>query len=276
MRTRRQLENTFRRLGIDFANTGFCETPEFQAVERDDPTFLKFYAMYVRQLQLSPEYIERARNVIQTTADFLFHELVADGRRGACVDISGLILRFLERQGIWCHVTCGGLKIQFPAESGIGPKWFFPLMHRNNNAFTGHAWIYAPPYKVIDISVSLQPYPAEQQRFVRGYNLAEECHQSPDATTIRDLMEPELIEEFVRDHRRMPTMNDLMPELRQFMRDFAPCRVVSEGVSFNYMPVKISAPDLSLEQMLHPTLSGRRPMQVFEEFQLRQRPEVEE
>lgn len=269
MRTRRQLENTFRRLGIDFANPGFCETSEFQAVERDDPTFLKFYAMYVRQLQLSPEYIERARAVIQDTAEFLYGELVADGRRGACVDISGLILRFLERQGIWCHVTCGGLKIQFPAESGIQPKWFFPLMHRDNNAFTGHAWIYAPPFTVVDISISLQPYPAEQQRLLHGYNLIEGCNHPPDAATIGDLMEPELVEEFVRDRRRMPTMNDLTPELRQFLRDFTPCTVAREGIRFNYIPVKASAPDLPLEQMLYPTLSGRRPMQVFEEFQRR-------
>jgi hypothetical protein len=269
MRTRRQLENTFRRLGIDFANPGFCDTPEFQAVERDDPTFLKFYAMYVRQLQLSPEYIERARAVIQNTADFLFHQLVADGRRGACVDISGLILRFLERQGIWCHVTCGCLKIQFPAESGLRPKWFFPLMHRDNNAFTGHAWIYAPPFTVVDISVSLQPYPEEQQRLLHGYNLVETCNRPADAATIADLMEPELVEQFVRDRWRMPTMNDLTPELRQFLRDFTPCTVAMDGLSFNYIPVKASAPDLPLEEMLYPTLSGRRPMAVFEEFQRR-------
>jgi hypothetical protein len=30
------------------------------------------------------------------------------------------------------------------------------------------------------------------------------------------------------------------------------------------MPVKASAPDLPLQQMSHPILSGRNPMQVFE------------
>ncbi|MGB8783360.1 MAG: hypothetical protein WCD02_09580 [Terriglobales bacterium] len=171
MPSRAELENLFRRRGIDFSHPGFCDTPEFQAVERDDPTFLNSYAMYVRRLEFSAEYMDRARAVIQATADFLYAELVADGRRGACVDISGLILRFLEHQGIWCHVTCGALKIEFPQESGIRPKWFFPLMHRDNNAFTGHAWIYAPPYTVVDISVSLQPYPAEHQRYGMGATL---------------------------------------------------------------------------------------------------------
>jgi hypothetical protein len=269
MPTREQLERTFRRLGIDFSRPGFCDTPEFQAVERRDPAFLNSYAMYVRRLALPAEYLEQARTVIRTTADFLHAELVADGRLGACVDISGAILRFLEHQGIWCHVTCGGLKIQFPEGSGIRPKWFFPLMLRNA-VFTGHAWIYAPPYTVVDISVSLQPYPEEQRHYLNGCNFTEECDQPPDAVTIRDLMEPELIEAFVRDRRRLPTMNDLEPHLTEFMGDFTPCRLVKDGVRFNYIPVKVSAPDLPLDQMLHPTLSGRRPIEVFEEFQRRQ------
>jgi len=269
MPTREELEARFRRLGIDFRNPGFCDTPEFQAVERREPAFLNSYAMYVRRLAFPAEYLERAQAVIRTTADFLFTELVADGRQGACVDISGLVLRFLEHQGIWCHVTCGGLKIQFPEGSGIRPKWFFPLMHRDNNAFTGHAWVYAPPYNLIDISVSLQPYPAEHRQYIGGCNFIERCDEPPDVTTIRDLMEPEVVEDFIRDRRRLPTMNDLPPHLLEFMGDFTPCGVVKDGVRFNYIPVKVSAPDLPLDRMLHPTLSGRRPMEVYEAFQRR-------
>lgn len=267
MPTRAELENTFRRLHIDFSNPGFYDTPEFQAVEHREPTFLKAYAQYVRNLIFPDEYLERARAVVQSTAEFLYRELVADGRLGACVDISGLILRFLERQGIWCYVSCGGLKIQFPTQSNIPPKWFFPLMHRNNRAFTGHAWICAPPYKVVDISVSLQPYPGEQRCYISGYVLTENCDEPPDVTTVRDLMETELIEEFVQEHHRMPTMNDLGSEVLDFMCEFTPCRVIKDGIRLNYMPVKASAPDLPLEQMRYPTLRGRFPMQVFEEFQ---------
>jgi hypothetical protein len=219
MPTREQLEAKFRRLGIDFANPGFYDSAEFRAVEHGDPTFLNSYAQYVQRLTLPPEYLERARTVVRNTAEFLYHELVADGRRGACVDISSAMLRFLERQGIWCHVVCGGLRVEFPAGSRIRPKWFYPLM-RNNHTFTGHAWIYAPPFRLVDLSVSLQPYPPEQQRYLSGYTMVEQCHQPPTQTTIRDLMENELVEDFVRDNRRMPTMDDLTPALREFMREF--------------------------------------------------------
>jgi hypothetical protein len=102
------------------------------------------YAEYVQTLEPSAEYLDHARIVVRDTAEFLYNELVADGRKGACVDISGVVLRLLERQGIWCHVVCGGVRVEFPAESGIRTRRFYPLMHRDNHAFTGHAWIYAP------------------------------------------------------------------------------------------------------------------------------------
>jgi hypothetical protein len=269
MPTRQELEATFRRLGIDFTHPGFCDSPEFQAVERENPVFLKSYAEYVQKLELPAEYLDRARPVIQETAEFLFNQLVADGRRGACVDISGVVLRFLERQGIWCHVACGGVKVEFPPEARMRPRWFHPLMHPNNNAFTGHAWIYAPPFEIVDVSISLQPYSAEQQRYFNGYTLAEQVGEPAEPIGVRDLMENELVEEHVRRFGRLPTMQDISPDQRQFLKEFPAHRIVKDGVSFTYTPVKISAPDMSLEQMLHPTLSGRRPVQVFEEFQNR-------
>ena len=84
---------------------------------------------------------------------------------------------------------------------------------------------------------------------------------------IRDLMENELVEDHVRRFRQMPTMNNVSANQRQFMREFPAHDFAKDGLNFTYIPVKISAPDVPLEQMLHPTLSGRRPVQVFEEFQ---------
>lgn len=270
MPTREQLENTFRQLGIDFTKPGFCDSPEFQAVERNDPVFLKSYAEYVQKLELSPEYLDHARIVVRDTAEFLYNQLVADGRKGACVDISGVVLRFLERQNIWCHVVCGGVRVEFPPESGIRTRRFYPLMHRDNNAFTGHAWIYAPPFKIVDVSISLQPYAEREKPYFHGYTLTERWEDPTTPIGVRDLLEKELLEDHVRRFRRMPTMNDISPNQRQFLKEFPPHRLVKDGLSFTYIPVKISAPLEPLEQMLHPMLSGRRPIQVLEEFQRRE------
>jgi hypothetical protein len=142
-------------------------------------------------------------------------------------------------------------------------------MHRDNNAFTGHAWIYAPPFKIVDVSISLQSYSEDEQRYFHGYTLTEHWEEPTTPIGVRDLMENERIEEHVRCFRRMPTMNDIPPHLHPFMREFPAHDFAKDGLIFTYIPVKISAPELPLEQLLHPTLSGRRPMQVFEEFENR-------
>ena len=96
MPTREELEAGFRRLGIDFANPAFYDTPAFHGAERQNPALVIEYAQYINALTFPPEYLERARAVVLASADFLYRELVADGRRGACIDISSTMLRFLE------------------------------------------------------------------------------------------------------------------------------------------------------------------------------------
>ena len=103
MPTREELEAEFGRLGIDFRNPAFCETPAFLAAEQRNPRLLVKYAQYVNTLNFTLEYSQRAQTVVAETADFLYAELAADGRRGACIDISQMLQRFLERQGIWVY-----------------------------------------------------------------------------------------------------------------------------------------------------------------------------
>jgi hypothetical protein len=271
MPTRDEFEGEFRELGIDFANPGFCNTPAFQQAERQNPRLLIKYAQYIKTLTFTPEYLERARTVVRDTADFLYTELVADGRRGACIDISLTMLRFLERQDIWACFVGGGLRVQFPARSRIGTKWFWPLMHGDNPALMGHAWVCAPPFKVIDLSFALQPYRANEQRYLNGYVLVEECEQPPEETTLIDLMEPEVRMELRAAFRRPPTMADLpqvVPGLREFIADFPACKTTKESVGLKYIPVRISAPDLPLEQMTNLQLRGRYPMQLYRDFEI--------
>lgn len=272
MQNHQELEETFHRLGIDFTKPGFCDSPEFQTVERKYPLFLKAYADFIQTSQYSAEYLDRARHIVQNTAEFLFNELAEDGRKGACIDISGLTLRFLERQGIWCNVVCGGVKVEFPKDSGIVARYFYPLMHEDNKAFTGHAWIYAPPFSIVDLSISLQPYSTNEQPYFHGYILAEKCNPPVAPIKALDLMEGELVDEHVRRFRRLPTMDDLSPELRTFMSEYPPLSISKGQLQFTYMPVKISAPEQPLEGMIEPTLSGRRPIDVFKRFQSCNRP----
>jgi hypothetical protein len=143
------------------------------------------------------------------------------------------------------------------------------LMHDDNKAFTGHAWIYAPPFKIVDLSISLQPYSEHEQRYLQGYTLTETCDAATEPIGVFDLMEGELIDDHIRRYGRLPTMDDVEPSLHQFMKEYSPHRFVKDGLRFTYMPIKFSAPELPLETMRHPLLSGRLPIQVFEEFKNR-------
>ncbi len=271
MPTREELEAEFEELGIDFANPAFCETPAFLRVEQRNPRLLIKYAQYINTLTFAPEYLDRARQVIRETADFLYAELVADGRRGACVDISQTVQRFLERQGLWVYFVGGGLRLQFPAASGIGAKYFWPIMHGDNPAVMGHAWACAPPFKVIDLSFSIQPYRANEQRYLNGYVLTEECEPPAEQTTIDDLMENEAMEEFQRCFRRPPALDDLprigFPNILDFMAEFPSCKTTKDDVRLKYFPTKVSAPNLPMEQMRNLRLRDRYPIQLYEEFE---------
>ena len=100
-------------------------------------------------------------------------------------------------------------------------------------------------FKVIDLSFSLQMYRANEQRYLNGYVLVEECEQPAEETNIEDLMENEAKEEFVRVYRRAPTMADLpqigFGSIVQFIADFSSCKTTKDQVRLKYTPTKISA-----------------------------------
>lgn len=63
-----QLEAEFQRLGIDYREPGFYDTPAFLAVERMDPRFLSYYAEYVDRRTYTAEYMDRVRELVPRLA----------------------------------------------------------------------------------------------------------------------------------------------------------------------------------------------------------------
>ena len=147
-----ELETMFDKLGIDYSRPGFYDTPEFKEVEEGALAFITSYAEYIDTLTFSPEYLGRARRRTSEAAEFMFAELVKDGRRGACIDASGVLQRILDRELIWNYMPDGGLRIQYPEESKIPDSYFWPIVHPDNPAQTGHAWLRVPPYVIVDIT----------------------------------------------------------------------------------------------------------------------------
>src|SRR5262249_10357555 len=129
-----ELRAFFDRLGIDVSRPGFYDNPIFIKAERRDPRFITKYGQYLEALQFDNAYLNRARQTALRVADYLFEELRKDGRKGACIDVSGTAVRMLEEEGIWNYMVSGAVVVDFPHQSGLRRRYFWPLRHPDNPA----------------------------------------------------------------------------------------------------------------------------------------------
>ncbi len=264
MATRQELEQLFRERGIDFAEPGFYDGAPFQRCESQDPRFLENYGEYVHVCSFDEEYLNRVRAVIQELATFLAAELVADGQTGACIDASGALMRMLERESVWSCMVAGGATVYFPSESGLSRRGFSPLVHPDNPAKTGHTWVFAPPFKVVDITLLMQRWDRRECELIPAAKMAERWE--PAQADIDDLMETELAELIYRQTRQAPSMANLSPMLVQTMKKFPPFLVPIDGLRIKYTPTQVSAMDSTLERMRILRLRGRYPVELYQQF----------
>lgn len=255
-----KLEADFRQKGIDFAQSGFYDHPRFVQAEQRDPSYIERYAEYVHARVYDEEYLVRARPIIERAAAFIHREVKADGRKGACIDASMVLSRMLERVGIWCCFVKGSVRVDFPDGSGLEPYHFWSLTHPANPAKTGHAWLMAPPFRIVDVTLDLQPWSAQQLRHVPGPVLLESPTPANYAPT--DLMEPELLLEL----GRVPTLSEVRQMVRNFPERFGVFGVRVSGTGLTYIATGVSAPDAPLELMGNLVLRGKLPHQLYAEF----------
>ncbi|CAG9169713.1 hypothetical protein [Cupriavidus pinatubonensis] len=166
-----ELERTFQRHGIAFGAPGFYDDPNFLAREQRDPRYLELYARYVEARAYDEAYLADARRKIDVAAEVLRSEVERDGRLGACVDVSGMLGRMLDRLGVWNYVAKATLTIQFPAGSGLTPRYFWSF---DVGEFAApHAIVIAPPYYVVDVTAKLQHYDRQRAQLLPQMVLAE-------------------------------------------------------------------------------------------------------
>jgi hypothetical protein len=92
------LESQFTGAGIDVSAPGFCDSQAFMKAEANDRDLLLKYGRFVRNRPSDATYQNRVRQRVSQLAEFLVAELARDGRLGACIDASGVALKFLERE----------------------------------------------------------------------------------------------------------------------------------------------------------------------------------
>lgn len=241
------IESGLGKLGIPTGRPGFCDHPNFLAIEKRDPTFLNVYARYVSGLRLDAAYLERARKEIPVITNALHKELVESGRRGACVDASGVLFRVLEREGLWSCVIKGSLTIAFPKATRIGKRYFWTI--DQGNFVAAHAWVMAPPFKVIDLTIRLQNNTDQENEHLPDMLLIEKTQETKGAA--EDIFAPEAIHDLLgRGIKRANLFSQCLPHLVDFMRVFPAQEFIHGQTHFKYVPTAIGAPDCELEKMV--------------------------
>lgn len=257
-------------LGVDTGRPGFYDDPRFLAAERANPMLLEAYAAFIRTQRFRSDYLDRAEQIIKHTLSFLHERLVQDDQRGKCIDGSMVLMRFLERQGIWAYAVSGALTLVFADETGIPTTYFAPIMLDGNPAKAGHVWLVAPPYAIVDLSVQLQPYRHGEAAHLPPYVLAK--RMKPCAVEASDLMEPEARQQFAWLNGRVPSLGDIEridPGLLEKVRTLGAGEVRQAGTRLKYVATAITAPQEPLEEWRNLQLQGKYPLDLYEEFAAR-------
>ncbi len=252
----------FKSRGIPVNDPGFYDHPRFISAEKQDPTYLNAYARFVSERTRTAEYDERARRLIPAMALMYQAALAQTGRLGACVDVSAIMSRALEREGIWNSLIKGSLTLTFPPRANIEPRYFYSI---DTGDFTAaHAWIMAPPFWVIDVSISLQPYEGRECEFLPDLV----CDEGRFAIkgTIEDVIAPRVRPAIaLASSGRSVSIALAAPEAAQFMSQFSGSQMFYQGTTLKYVPVASSAPDCSFEKTTTMNFGKRSPFQHYEE-----------
>lgn len=239
---------------------GFYDHPAFMAHERTYPKYLNHYARFVHERPRTAEYDAHVRRVVPIVAAVYHDQLKKNGRLGACVDISALISRALEREGVWNFIVKGSLTIRFPSTSGIGTRYFWSV--DTNQFVAAHAWVAAPPFFIVDVSARMQPYAGNEKHYLPDV-VCEEGERLADAT-LNDIVAPAVRMQL--SARGIPESKQLQhasPSTPAFIATF-PTRLVGfEETELKYIPVATTAPDLPFERMQSMSFGGKSGYDVY-------------
>jgi hypothetical protein len=255
-------------LRLDKSKPGFYDDPVFLAAEQKDKTLLDAYAGYIDELTLDADYLNYARERVVRSATFLHERLLEDGRKGACVDVSQVLSRFLEQQGIWNYMVKGANALYPAPHTGLEPKfhWLFDS-DGDPRAVASHAWVCAPPFRIVDLTLGRQEDSGDEDRYLREPILSE--HARPESPRIEELFDPALRAEYQRQLGRPVTMTDLSnvdPGLPAKLHRRGTLQVELPDISLRYVGVAVTAPDQPFEKARGWLMGGKSGWELWSEF----------
>tara|TARA_R110001592_G_scaffold82307_7_gene243783 strand:- start:14802 stop:15611 length:810 start_codon:yes stop_codon:yes gene_type:complete len=252
----------FKSKGIPVDKPDFYDHPNFILAERNDPSYLNNYAAFVAAKKYSEDYLSNARRVITNTANILHHHLLANGREGACVDMTGIFARILENEGIWCAGIKGSCTIEFPSNSGEENTHFWSVDHGDFKA--GHSWLFAPPFNIVDITLRKQDYSGNKKHYIPDMILEDSgIDSNPE---IEDIISPSAITE-LQMHKvpRKNYFNAVAQEMLTIQKTYP--TLITKGkldTKIKYCPVAIHASEEPLEGLKNMKFDGMYALELYQ------------
>jgi len=256
-----KLEKLFRDDGVDFSLPGFYDEPNFLKNENHNPRYLENYAHYVEARAYDSEYLTTAREKINIAVKILFAEVKRDGRLGACIDVSGMLGRMLDRLGIWNYVATTTMTIDFPASAGRPSEYFWNF---DEGPFTAaHAIVVAPPFYVVDVTAALQAYTRPVHNFIQNYVISEIFNSA--SWQPEDLMNHKMLRHIPLQYGTFKNFLVKTNSAMLSVMKVLPARSVSLGeTSLKYVIVAVGGTIEPLEGVVGYKPCGRTALTIFE------------
>lgn len=253
----KELLDDYQKNHIPIDVPGFYDHPNFIKIEKQEPKYLETYAAFVKKKDYASSYLRQAEKEIPFIASLLLDELVKDGQAGACANISQVLSKILEKEGYWNYAVSGSVVINFPVSSKRLNKYFWTFDDQTNTDI-GHAWCFAPPFSVIDITLRQQSYRSGEERYIPAYVFGKS--ESDCTVSIDELCSPSFLEgralRGIVDEEGMKCRRD-------FLKVFKPSILNHQETSIKYIPCGIKVAETGLENIKSLKLNGKYGIDIY-------------
>lgn len=256
----KELSEDYNKNCIPVDAPGFYNHPNFTKIEKQEPRYLETYAAFVKKKDYDSSYLRQAEKEIPFIANLLLDELVKDGQVGACANISQVLSKILEKEGYWNYAVSGSVVINFPANSRIPNRYFWTFDDQIDTDI-GHAWCFALPFSVIDITLRQQPYRSGEERYIPP--CVFEKSESDCMVMIDELCSSSFLEgralRGIADEEGMECR-------RGFLKVFKPSIFNYQETSIKYIPCGIKAAETDLENIKSLKLNGKYGNDIYKDI----------
>lgn len=220
-----------------------------RAEERDAHAAFLSYAVHVS------ESVNRSARTIERFATEIASHASAREKMSNCIDISLFLQRALEERGVWSVVIHGSVIVCF--DNDVVYEIHEYDTPKYSGASTGHSWLLAPPFDVVDLTVKHQRFAGELPEYAERFFQAIML-QIPDVVLGKELSRFSPSQKELTGDSRMYN-----PHREEIQRLFPATVARFKRVSLKYIPDHVRIPKYKIDRM-GLSLGGMRASDFYE------------